>query len=427
MSPAIITLLVLIGAAVLFVTEVIPVAVTALSVGIILYLTGVIDAKTAFSGLMNETTILIAGMLVVGGALFETGVAQRMGNTIRKYAKTEKTLLLSVLVVGSVISAFLSNTSTTAVMMPIVLSIVATNGYNKAKFLIQLAFAANMGGTMTLIGTPPNIVVQGALLDAGLTTFGFFEYAKIGIPLTIAGIVYMMNFGFRILEKGHNSCLEANDTASFNSFNAEDKRKSGIKQFIALAVLTITVIFMVLEQQSGIPLHVVSVIGALILVITRVITEKQAYSSIDWTTIFLLAGMMPLAAALVKSGAAKIIADFAIYILGNGAGAYALTAVLFILTATLTQFMSNTAAVTLLAPIGLVIANDMGADPRAVLMAIAIAGSASFATPVGSMPNALVFGVGNYRFMDYVKIGIPLIIIQFFICVILIPIIWPFY
>jgi len=424
LSPAIITLLVLAGAAVLFVSEAIPIAVTALSVEIILYLTGVIDAKTAFSGLMNETTILFAGMFVVGGALFETGVAKKIGNIIKKYAKTERSLLLSVLIIGSALSAFLSNTSTTAVMMPIVLSIVAAVGYNKAKFLIPLAFAANMGGTITLIGTPPNIVVQGALSDAGLTSFGFFEYAKIGVPLTIAGIAYIMTYGYRILDKQHIYCIEVNDKTGFIS---EDKEKSGIKQFIALAVLIITVIFMVLEQQVGIPLHVVAVIGALILVITGVITEKQAYRSIDWTTVFLIAGMIPLATTLVKSGAANIIADFAISILGNDPTAYALTVVLFILTTILTQFMSNTATVTLLTPIGLAIANSMNADPRAVLMTIAIAGSSSFATPVGAAPNALVYGAGNYRFMDYVKIGTPLIIIQFVICVILIPFLWPFY
>jgi len=175
-----------------------------------------------------------------------------------------------------------------------------------------------------------------------------------------------------------------------------------------------------------IPLEMAAVIGAIFLVLTGCIKEQQAYRGIDWVTIFLFAGMMPVATALDKSGAGKIIADTVVNFLGAAPSPYMLTAVLFILSAGLTQFMSNTAAAALLCPIGISIANGIGVSPHAVIMAICIAASCAFATPVGTPPNTLVLGAGKYCFMDYVKAGTPLVILEGILCVALIPMIWPF-
>ena len=125
--------------------------------------------------------------------------------------------------------------------------------------------------------------------------------------------------------------------------------------------------------------------------------------------------------------AGKMIADMVVGMLGGDPSPLFVTAVLFILSCTLTQFMSNTACTALLAPIGISIAQSLGADPKAVLMAIAVASSCAFATPVGTPPNTLVLGPGGYRFMDYVKVGTPLIVICFVVSLIVIPIVWPFF
>ena len=175
------------------------------------------------------------------------------------------------------------------------------------------------------------------------------------------------------------------------------------------------------------PLEVAAVIGAIILVLTKCLTEKQAYSGIDWVTIFLFAGMMPIATALDKSGAGKMIADEVVSLLGGHPNPLMVTAVLFILSGGLTQFMSNTASAALLAPIGISIAKSLDASPYAVLMAIAVAASCAFITPVGTPPNTLVLGPGNYRFMDYVKAGTGLTLVCFVLSLIIIPLVWPFF
>ena len=160
---------------------------------------------------------------------------------------------------------------------------------------------------------------------------------------------------------------------------------------------------------------------------TGCLTEKQAYASIDWVTIFLFAGMMPVSEAMDKTGAGKLIAEWTVSLMGGSPSPMFVTAILFILSCGLTQFMSNTASSALLCPIGLAISKQLGADPKAVLMAIAVAASCAFATPVGTPPNTLVLGPGGYKFMDYVKAGTGLVIVAFIVSLVVIPMVWPFF
>lgn len=423
MDAATITLLILLLATVLFLTNIIPVAMTALLSTMLLYLTGVIDTETVFAGFTNNVVILITGMFVIGAALFETGVARNIGNLITRYAKTEKQLLLAIMIIGAGLSAFLSNTSTTAVMMPIVIVIAHTVGFSRSKLLMPLAYATALGGMITLVGTNGNLAVQGVMENEGVPVFGFFEFAYVGIPLTIIGIVYMMTIGYKLIPDRENGEEEDVDDASPQGQNQQQKSK----QIIAVAVLITAVIFMVFEEQLGVPLHVVSIIGALLIVLTRTMTEKQAYRSLDMSTIVLVAAMIPMATALAETGAAQMIADNVLNVVGDGAGPYVITALLFSITAFLTSIMSNTAAAALMAPIGLVIASSMGVDPRAILMTICVGASAAYASPIGTPPNTMIFVPGNYTFIDYIKCGMPFLIIQLIICVLVVPFIWPFY
>lgn len=427
MSSATITLLILLIAAILFVTEVIPVAMTALLATTLLYLAGIIDAETVFSGFTNNVVILITGMFIIGAALFETGVAKKIGDLITRFAKTEKQLLLAIMVIGAGLSAFLSNTSTTAVMMPIVIMIADTMGFSRSKLLMPLAYATALGGLITLIGTNGNLAVQSVMENEGGPVFSFFEFAYVGIPLTIIGIVYMMTIGYKLIPDKQNVVGIEEQEPSTKDSNQTKSNESIIKQFIAVAILIGAIIFMIFEKQFGIPLHIVSIIGALLIVLTRTMTEKQAYRSLDMSTIILVAAMMPMATALADTGAAKMIADSVLNSVGTSGGPYVITGLLFIVTAVLTSVMSNTAAAALMAPIGLVIATSMGADPKAILMTICVGASAAYASPIGTPPNTMIYGPGNYKFIDYIKCGFPFLVIQLIICVVVVPLIWPFY
>ena len=425
MSPALITLLILLLVAILFLTEKLPVAVTAMLATVLLYVTGVIDANVAFSGFTNNVVILITGMFVIGASLFETGVAKKIGSLIIRFAKTEKQLLFAIMAITALLSAFLSNTSTTAVMMPIVMVIAASAGYSNSKFLMPLAYASAFGGMITLVGTNGNLAVQGVMENLGLEGFGFFEFAYVGIPLTLIGIVYMMTIGRKLVpdRKGE---LDV-DISDIDEKEENNPNHTPLKQTISVSVLALAVIFMVFEAQIGIPLHIVSVIGALIIVITGTMTEKQAFKSLDLSTIILVAAMMPMATALDQTGAAVMIADFVLGLIGESGGPYVITGVLFIVTALLTSIMSNTAAAALMAPIGLVLAVSLGADPKAILMTVCIAANAAYASPVGSPPNTMIYGPGSYKFLDYIKNGVPILVIQLILCVFVVPLIWPFY
>ncbi|WP_282004443.1 SLC13 family permease [Veillonella denticariosi] len=424
------TLIVLAVMAVLFVTEIIPLAITSLGGAIALGLMGIITPKVVFSGLSDSTVVLFAGMFVVGGALFYTGLAQKIGETVVSHAGTsENGLMLAIMLVTATMSAFLSNTGTAAALLPVVVGICSVAKIPASRQLMPLAFAAGVGGIITMVGTPPNIIVNGTLEKSGITPFGFFEFAWIGIPLTIATIIFMMFIGKYLLPK--HEITDAGEVEQEVSADevSNDPKKQLYSGLILLGVIIAMILGDFLKKNFGInlPLSMVAVIGAMLCVLTGCLKEKQAYTSIDWVTIFLFAGMMPVAEALDKSGAGQLIANAVLSVMGSDPSPYFATAVLFILSCVMTQFMSNTASCALLAPIGIAIAKGMGADPHAVLMAIGVAASCAFGTPVGTPPNTLVLGPGQYKFTDYVKAGVPLIIVCFVVSLIIIPMVWPFF
>ncbi len=420
-APAIITLVVLGIAAVLFITEIIPLAVTSMCIPIALTATGVVSPSSAFSGLSNSNVILFAGMFVVGGALFETGVAKLIGDFVVKISGgSEAIMMLGVMLFTATLSSVLSNTGTVAVMLPVCIGIADSGGFARGRLLLPLAMMASLGGMISLVGTPPNNTVTMVLGDAGYRTFGFFEFAWIGIPLTIAGIIYLMTLGKKLLPKTTGQV----DDSHVHNVGLAQKKQPKSKQIISTAILLVCVVIMATEIM---PLHVAAVAGAMLAVITGCISEKEAYNAIDWTTIFLFAGTLSLATALDQTGAGKMIADAVIGLVGESTSPYVLMTACFILSAGLTQFMSNTASCALLAPIGLHIAAGMGASPHAILMTIGIAASAAFATPIATPPNTLVLGPGGLKFMDYVKIGLPLLLITYIGCLLIIPRVWPFY
>ena len=424
MSPAVKCLLLLLVVAILFITEIIPLAVTAMGASVACWILGLIPEKQIFLGLADSTVVLFAGMFVVGAAMFHTGVAQKIGaKVVRVCGTSENRLMLGLMLVAAVMSAFLSNTGTTACLIPVVMSICATAKISPSRQLMPLAFAAALGGTCTLIGTPPNMLANVALKAAGMPElqFGFFEYAYIGIPITVAGILYMMLIGKHLLP---NNLATDVDELEFAEDDAAAISHKASRQIICGIILVGVIVCMGLDV---VPLHIVSVIGALLCVLTGCLTEKQAYDSIDWIRIFLFAGMIPVAEAMNTSGAGKLLAAETIKFMGGSPSPYLVTAVLFILAAVLTQFMSNTASKALLCPVGIALAQQLGASPRAVLMAILIASSCAFASPVGTPPNTLVLGPGHYRFLDYIKCGFGLIVVCLIVSIIVIPIVWPFF
>ena len=430
MDPAVVTLCVLAVACFLFVTELIPLAVTAMAACTALGILGVLPSKQVYAGLSNSTVVLFGGMFVIGAAMFRTGLAQAIGVAVVKKAGTNEVPLMgAVMLVTIVLSSVSSNTGTVACLMPVIIGICQAAKIAPSRQLMPLAIAANVGGPITMIGTPPNVIVTGALSAAGLPTFGFFEFAYIGIPLSIIVFFFTLFIGRHLLPKNDIGEMDEEalkEAAEEAGAGGDDEPKSATKMWISGLIMIGVVICMALDLKT-LPLQTAAVTGAILCVITGCLKEKEAYAGIDWVTIFLFAGMLSVATAMEKTGAGKLIADAVVGSMGEHPNAVVLCAVLYLISNVLTQFMSNTAAAALLAPIGISIAQSIGADPKPVLMAIGIAASMAFATPMATPPNTLVLGPGGFTFNDYVKVGLPLCIVTFIASVIIIPIFWPFF
>ena len=386
MTPDVQFLLLLAVIALLFITELIPLAVTSIGGAVACGLLGFITPKAVFSGLSNSSVLLFAGMFVVGAAMFHTGLAQNIGKkVVSVFGTSEKSLMLGIMIIGAVLSGFLSNTGTTACLMPVVLGICSAARLPASRQLLPLAFGIAFGGIFTITGT-----------------------------------LYMMFIGYRFLPKV-NAAADIEIEQEFDVSNDNPQ-----KQLISGLILLGVVIVMALNLKF-ITLEMAAVIGALVAVLTGCLTEKQAYASIDWVSIFLFAGMISVSSAMDKTGAGKLLAKFCVDLLGGTPSPLFVAALLFLVSSFLTQFMSNTATATLLCPIGVAIAQQIGASPHAVVMSITIGIACAYATPVGTPPNTLVLGPGGYRFMDYVKVGTPLIFVSFIVSMIVIPIVWPFF
>ena len=383
MSPSTITLLFLLFAVIMFVLEKIPLGVTSMIVCIGLVVTGVLDVKTAFAGFIDSNVILFVAMFIVGGALFETGMANKIGGIVTKFAKTERMLIIAIMVIVGLMSGILSNTGTAAVLIPVVIGIAAKSGYKRSRLLMPLVFAAAMGGNLSLIGAPGNLIAQSALGEIGLK-FGFFEYAIVGMPILIVGIIFYATIGYKLLPSH-----DVKDDGAFDTTKNFDNVPKW-KQWLSLIILVFTLLAMIFEDKIGIKLCI-------------------------------------SASALQETGAGEVIANKVIGALGANPSPYILTLVVFLLCCIMTNFMSNTATTALMVPICLSIAQGMGADPRAVLMACVIGGSCAYATPIGMPANTMVVGAGGYKFMDYVKAGFPLIIIATVVSMIILPIAFPFF
>ena len=309
MSPSTITLIFLAFAVVSFVLEKIPLGLTATIVAIGLNLTGVLSTSDTFAGYVNSNVILCVGMFVVGQALFETGMANKIGSVVTKFAKSERLLIVAVMTIVGIMSGFLSNTGTAAVLIPVVCGIADESGYSRSRLLMPLVFAAALGGNLSIIGAPGNLMGVNALQEMGIAT-SFFMYAPVGVPMLLAGIAFFAIFGYKLLPDGTHGGEAPEAPKDYSDVPAW-------KQVVSLVVLVVVILAMIFEDKIGIKIQVSACIGAIVLVLTGVISEKEALKSIDLKVVLLFGGSLALAKALETTGAGSLIADVIVGALGE--------------------------------------------------------------------------------------------------------------
>ena len=432
MSPAVLALIILGIVVFFYVTELLPIAVTTILGCLALTWLQVAKLSVTFSGFAADTLWLVIGMVMVGAALFETGLADEMGRSIIKFiGASEKKIILIVYPIAMVMSAFLNNTSTTATFTPIIQAISAkSNGKVSAKkLLMPLAFAATSGGMLTLVGSTPPVIVQGLMVSLKLPTFGFFEWGYVGLPICIALIIYTMTIGQAMAKRMWKDEI-ADEAKAQLDVVIEHVERPKDKMWLAGGILAFCIVGFMIQpsfetsKTFSFTLGTVAITGAMLTVVLRTMSIQRLYELTDWNTFFVLGGAIGFAAGLDKSGAGKLIADTAIKYVGNSSS-FVIFATFCFVGVALTQMMSNTATTAMMAPIGVFVANGLGFSPLPLLMGLATACAAAYMTPVGTPPNTIVLGPGKYKFMDYMKMGGIFQLISFIIIIVIVPMIWP--
>ncbi len=609
MSPIAYTGIIIAVAVVLFVTNKVPVVLVAMGVALALWATGVLTLPQALSGFGDPAVIFIASLFVVSSGLEVTGVTAWAGQLLIKGAGEESRTRLLLMMMGLValLVALISLNGAVAALLPVVVVIAVRLKRNSSQLLMPLVFAGHAGSMLALTGTPVNVLVSEAAIDAGGNGFGFFEFALAGIPLLAGTMAIIVLFGEKLLPQrngatmptdfsrhartlveqyglasgvyqlrvratcpyigqptsavdlaaypglqfvavqegesggplrrgtiaeGDHILLRGDTEAAANfaaalhlAFRDESaatgqgeetlfNRRSGLAEvvipprsgligqsvfpgmvtqsgdLIVLAVQrgggetaatvgagavvlqagdtmllqgtwkaldthlddpdvlvvsspelvrrqavpmgpgakqAVVILFaMVLMLATGVvPSAVAGLLAAGAIILCGIMSVEQSYRAIGWTTVILVGAMMPLSTAMIETGAAKMLADRLVLMVGD-AGPTALLAGLFVLTAIMGQLISNTATALIVIPIGMAAAASMGISPRPVLMSTAVAAAGAFLTPIATPTNLMVMGPGGYKFSDYWKLGLPLLIWFFIVAVFIVPLIWRF-
>ena len=616
------TLIILLISAILFVSGKVRSDLVAICALLALLLCQILTPTEALSGFSNTTVIMMVGLFIVGGGIFQTGLAKMIGSKVMSLAGNSETkMFLLVMLVTGTIGAFVSNTGTVALMLPIIVSMATGAGKSPRRFLMPLAFASSMGGMMTLIGTPPNLIVSDTLVNAGFEPLGFFSFLPVGLVILAVGILFLLpmtklltpkekqsddkkagksfkelvseygisatlfrvhvkddasaaigktlaelnvyrNYGLNVLEvrrsNGQNRFVRtvsqklaspdmvlmqgdvlyisgdpemvtkfaedfslrlldihtdeiegssSNASMDFfdigvaeilimptssminrkiadagfrNKFNVnvlgvrrmndyilqnlgEVKMQDGDvllvqgawadiarmkkesvnwvvlgeplqeaskvtldhKAPIAAAIMVAMVVAMVVESIPIAPVTSV-LLAAILMVMTGCVRSMEAaYKTINWQTIVLFAAMLPMSIALEKTGVSTMISGSIVDGLG-GSGPRVLLAGIYAVTSLMTIFISNTVTAVLMAPIALQCAMQIGVSPVPFMFAVTVAASMCLASPFSTPPNALVMSAGQYTFMDYIKVGLPLQIFYGVVMVIVLPLMFPF-
>jgi len=285
-----------------------------------------------------------------------------------------------------------------------------------------VGIAAVTSGGLTIVGSPPQLMAQNALRDGGHDLIGFFELSTFGLPVIGLLLIFYVTIGSKLQKKVFNFAEPSGDDAATLSASDDDAPKSKVKMFISVAVL----IFCIVGFVAGLwNTGIVAIVGAGICIMTRCISLKRTYQTMDWTTIIVIACSLGLSAGLEQSGAGALIAQTVVDFLGHGVSPWLLAAMLALVTVVLTNFMSSTATAALLVPIAISIALEVGIDVKSVVMVVVIACNISYATPVSTPPMTMTLPAG-YRFKDYLKIGGLFTLLAYALVVLLMPLLLNF-
>ena len=417
MDPMIIALVVLVITIALFIWEPIPVIVTAIAASLVYAYTGVISLNDVFSGYNSTTIVLLAGMMVIGSSLFHAGITDMIGEKMIKITgKSERNIILATLIVSCTISSVCSNIGVMTAMAPLVTAMCLSAGIGPSKALLALLFGAQYGGFNTLVGVGSNATANSVMEELGITPFGFFSITPFGLGICIIGTLYFTFIGRKFIP----------DTGYVPEFAQTDRKPLDKKKATISVITLLCVLVVIAASPDNMPMHIAAVIGALVIVGTKCMTVQEAIRAIDWNCMLLVGSLTAISTGVTNSGLGDAVAQAILNILGENPSPFMITTVIFFAAGLLTQVMSNIPCIMLFLPIGISIANTIGVSPYPVAMTITLAGAASYATPFAAPQNMIAVGWTHYKFLDFMKIGMPMLLLTYVVVVTLIPIFLPY-
>lgn len=431
MSTATISLIIFAVCVVLYIWNKLPISVTALLGLLAMLLTGVVSFSDGFKNFGSSTIVLICGMMVVGKAAFNTGLAQLIGEKVIDLAHGSERLLVMIATgITAVLSAFLSNVATLAMMISILSGICADS--KKAHFknvILPVSMAAVIGGTATLIGSTPQLTALGILEEyIGVGNgFKFFTFSVPGFLIIALLVLYVGFIGYPMGIKiwGNSESYDYIPEDKKDQKQTVDTSKMPIMAaiFIIMIVLYITSDWLS-DYIPNLNVGTIALAAALACVLTGCISHKEALGSINWTVGIWFCASLGMAAGIEKSGGGALLAEKVMGILGENVPPYALYAALVLLVIVLTQFLSNSTALMIVLPVMFPIISGMGYNLYAFAVGMTMAGGMAVATPLANATIGMSM-IANYKFGDYVKYCGPVTLLATIILLTLVPMLWP--
>ena len=400
---------------VLLIWDKFPMAISALLGCVLMVVFGVCGPETVFAPFASTTIVLTVGVMVIGEAISETGLADLIGEKIIEISKgSERRLIFGCYFTAAFLSMFLNNSAVLAIFIPIVMGLSNTNGKIQPKnVLMPIAIASVLGGGATLAGSTQQLVSQGFLEDLGLRTFSMFTLTPIGFTLVVLGGIYCLLIGYPRGKKIWGDEALINAKYEEKAHHTYDRRHI----FIMAGIFLLTV---VLYSTSWLPLAVTSTLGALLCIITGCISEKKAIQAVNWDLIGRLGGCLGAAQAMEAGGGAEIVSAFFGRIVGNNIHPYLLFIIFVLLTQFITQFVSASVVLTVVLPILISIVQPMGLNTFTYVLGVTLAAPMLMSNPLASTALGFSMTIG-YKFRDYFRYSIFLDLLGSITICILVP------
>lgn len=424
MSTAGLSLVLFLLCIVLFVWDKLPMATSAVLGCAVMVLAGVCDFKTAFGEFASTTVIMLIGVMVVGSAMSETGVARQIGKLLMKFSgNSERMLILYSFLLAMLLSTFMTNVTVLAIFLPIMYALSKSNTHiNPMNMGIPLTLAVNLGGIATLVGSSQQMTGQGLLLEYGYEGFQVFDFTLYSVVLSILALAYILVVGYPLGKKiwGDRKVESAYDTAAFST------QDDTYPKMTTMAIIFVLMVYLYIFQSipfTGIkvPPHLTSTIAALACIITGCITQKKAIESVNWNIVGRLGGCLGLAKALSAAGGISLISDRFMLSIGNGMNPLVLFAVMILIAQLSSLVISNSTAISVTLLVVISIAPVMHLNVPAFAMGIILASSMGACCPLSGSTWGISMAVG-YQFRDYFKYGVWIDIISYLAILALVPV-----